>query len=164
LAKPADLKTWDLQTFTITYPGQTEKNPLRAVEYEEVKHVVFNRTIQGPPGMVIVMPDNSLLFDVTPDGAYTIEADYYRRPVKMSVNGDVSLIPEEYHESAILGLALVRYANFEGAAEAKAQGQEWYIEGLAELENHQLPNKNYSRLRTGGGFEVIADNGDYDGW
>lgn len=155
LAKPADLKTWDLATFKIQYPGETQYSPIDVVEFEDVKSEVFY-TDEGPPDRVIVMPDNSLKFDPVPDGAYTIEATYYQKPTAMTADNDVSVIPEEYHESAILGRAMIFYANFENAPEIKEQGSELYSEGLDELENHQLPNQNYSRRRTGGGFEVIA--------
>lgn len=155
LAKPSDLKTWDLDTFKIIYPGQTEENPLVAVEYEKVKGCVLD-TNEGPVSRVIIMPDNSLMFEPVPDGAYTILADYYVKPTPLAANADVSLIPEENHDTAILGRAMMYYANFENAPEIKKQGEELYKEGLEELENHQLPNENYSRLRTGGGFEVIA--------
>jgi hypothetical protein len=163
LAKPADLKTWDLKTFKIIYPGQTEENEIPGIEYEDLKGWVFG-TSNGPPGLVIVMPDNSLKFDVPPDGIYTILADYYKKPVKLVANTDVSLIPEEYHESAVLGQAMMYYANFESAPEIKQQGMELYEEGMLEMENHQLPNRNYSRARTGGGFEVMSGSGldDFD--
>ena len=155
LAKPATLKTWDIETFRIIYPGQTEENPLDVVEYENVKRQVRDTT-EGAPYRVIIMPDNSLHFESVPDGIYTILADYYKKPIKLVANTDISLIPEEYHDTAILGRAMMFYANFENAPEIKMQGQELYAEALVEMENHQLPNQNYSRLRTGGGFEVLG--------
>jgi hypothetical protein len=162
LSAPADLNTWDLNTFMITFPGETDKNPLPAVEYENVKGAVIDDN-EGPPDRVIIMPDNSLLFEPEPDGVYTIDADYYKKPVELTNNSDVSAIPAEFHESAILGRAIMFYANFEGAPEMSTQGNELYMEGMQELENHQLPNQNYSRLRTGGGFQVIGSQfGDVD--
>lgn len=162
LSKPADMKTWDLATFKIIFPGQTDEDPLEAVEFENVKGQILD-TNEGPPQRVIILPNNDLLFEPVPDGIYTVKADYYKRPVKLAANDDVSLIPEEYHDSAILGRAMIYYANFENAPEIKQQGQELYEEGLAEMENHQLPNQNYSRFRTGGGFEVIGSQyGEYD--
>ena len=162
LAAPTDLKTWDLKTMRIIYPGQTDEYPLPAVEYENVKRQILDDN-DSVPSRVIIMPDNSLLFEPYPDGVYTILGDYYRKPVPLANNTDVSAIPEEYHDSAILGRAMIFYANFENAPEIKQQGQELYDEGMQELENHQLPNQNYSRLRTGGGFEVIGGQfGDFD--
>lgn len=155
LDAPDNLKTWDVETFKILYPGDTEYSDIDVVEYENIKDEILT-TDQGAPSRIIIMPDNNLKLDPVPDGVYTVQADYYRKPVALADNTDVSLIPEEYHESAILGRAMMFYANFEGADEIKVQGQELYSEGLAEMENHQLPNQNYSRLRTGGGFEVIA--------
>ena len=155
LSAPAILKTWDLDTFKILYPGDTEYSDIDVVEYEETKGEVLT-TSQGAPSRVIIMPDNSLKFDPVPDGVYTVQADFYKKPVALVNNTDISAIPEEYHLSAVLGRAMIYYGNFENAPEIKLQGQELYAEGLAEMENHQLPNKNYSRLRTGGGFEVIA--------
>lgn len=165
LAKPATLLTWDTETFRIIYPGETEQNELPWVEYESIKGQVLDTT-EGPPGRVIIMPDSSLMFEPVPDGAYTILADFYRKPVQLAANGDISLIPEEFHETAILGRAMIYYANYEDAPEIKKQGEELYGEAIVELENHQLPNQNYSRLRTGGGFEVVGsqfgdDYGDY---
>lgn len=155
LSAPAILKTWDLDTFKILYPGDTEYSDIDVVEYEETKGEVLT-TSQGAPSRVIIMPDNSLKFDPVPDGVYTVQADFYMKPVALVNNTDISAIPEEYHLSAVLGRAMIYYGNFENAPEIKLQGQELFSEGLAEMENHQLPNKNYSRLRTGGGFEVIA--------
>jgi hypothetical protein len=155
LAKPADLKTWDLATFTVIYPGETEKSPVEVIEYESIKSQILD-TNEGPVQSIIIMPDNSLMFNPVPDGIYTINADYYLKPVKLAANIDVSLIPEEYHDTAVLGRAMMYYANFENASEIRQQGLELFTEGLAEMENHQLPNQNYSRLRTGGGFEVVA--------
>ena len=163
LASPATLKTWELESFKIIYPGETEQYPLPAVEYENVKNEILD-TNSGIPDRVIIMPDNTLQFEPVPNGAYTIIADFYEKPVKLAANDDVSLIPEEYHDSAILGRALMFYANYENAPEIRTQGQELYAEGLSEMENHQLPNQNYSRLRTGGGFEVIGGQFGGDGY
>lgn len=155
LSKPADHHTWDVETFQITYPGETQANKLPWVEYEDVKDEVLDTTT-GPPSRVIIMPNNDLRFEPVPDGVYTIEADYYKTITALAANSDTSDIPAEYHDTAILGRAMMFYANYENAPEIKKQGEELYGEALAELENHQLPNRNYSRLRTGGGFEVIA--------
>ena len=155
LSKPATLKTWDLSTFRYIAPGQTEEQLLDAVEYDTIKSQILD-TSDGVIDRVIIMPDNDLKFEPAPDGVYTILADFYLKPVALAANTDVSLIPEEYHDTAILGRAMMYYGNYENAPEIKQQGLELYTEGIQEMENHQLPNQNYSRLRTGGGFEVIG--------
>jgi hypothetical protein len=155
LAAPANLSYWDFKTFTIILPGETDKNPLSAIEYDKTKRDILDIT-ENVPWRVIVMPDNSLMFEPVPDDIYTINADYYDRPTLLAANADVSLIPEQFHQ-VILGRAMILYANFENAPEIKDQGEEIYVEQLALLENDQLPNQEYSRFNTGATIEVIAE-------
>jgi len=155
LAAPADLNFWDFKTFKIIQPGETDENPLSVVEYDKIKGTILD-TSQDIPSRAIVMPDNNLNFEPIPDAIYTILADYYVKPTPLAANDDVSIIPEEYHQ-VILGRAEILYGNYENAPEIKDQGKEIYIEQLARLENHQLPNLENSRFTTGGLFAVIAE-------
>ena len=154
-AKPAGLSYWDFKTFTLIEPGETDKNPLEAIEYDKIKRDILDTT-EDIPWRAIVMPNSSLLFEPVPDAAYTIGADYYVEPTLLAANGDISLIPEQYHQ-VILGRAMILYANFENAPEIKDQGEEIYTEQLALLENDQLPNQQHSRFNTGAMIEVIAE-------
>jgi len=160
LAKPAALKFWDVSseknTFKCLYNGDTDKSLIDVVEFDDVKDEILD-TDSGPPDRIIIMPDNSLLIEPTPDAAHTIYADYYvtAESTILANNSDVSVIPEEFHD-VILARAMIFYANYENAPEIKTQGTELYTEVLARLENSQLPNKFNSRFRTGGHFEVIA--------
>jgi hypothetical protein len=155
LTKPANLKYWDFKTFKIIEPGETDKNPFEAIEYDKVKADILDTT-EDIPWRAIVMPNNDLRLEPVPDDAYTIEADYYDKPTLLAANADVSLIPEEFHQ-VIIGRAMILYANFENAPEIKDQGEEIYVEQLALLENDQLPNQEHSRFNTGAMIEVIAE-------
>ena len=154
-AKPANLKYWDFKTFRIIEPGETDENPLAAVEYDSIKESILD-TSTDIPSRVIIMPDNSLMFEPVPDLAYTIKADYYDKPTLLAANAQVSLIPEEYHQ-IIIGRAKILYGNYENAPEQIADGEEIYDEQLALLENDQLPNQEHSRFNTGAMIEVIAE-------
>jgi hypothetical protein len=154
LAAPPDLNFWDFKTFKIIEPGETDENILSVVEYDKIKNQILDTSIDIP-SRAIVMPDNDLNFEPIPDAIYTILADYWKKPTPLAANADVSLIPEEYHQ-VIVGRAMILYANYENAPEIKDQGKEIYIEQLARLENHQLPNQENARFTTGGFFEVIA--------
>lgn len=149
LAAPADLNFWDFETFKI------DGDPLEVVEYHDIRGETLD-TSEGQPARVIVMPDHSLKFEPVPDAVYTITADYWKTPTLLAANSDVSAIPESYH-LAILGRAMILYANYENAPEIKTQGEELYIEQLARLENHELPNKRNARFKQGGFFQVIAE-------
>lgn len=154
-AKPTGLRYWDFDTFTIIDTGATDKWPLDSIEYDKIKRDILD-TSEGIPWRAIVMPDNSLEFDPTPDAIYTIGADYYKVPTLLAANSDISTIPVEFHQ-VIIGRAMILYANFESAPEVKDQGEEIYTEQLALLENDQLPNQEHSRFNTGAGFQVVAE-------
>ena len=44
LAQPADLVFWDEQTFMITLPGETDKNPIQVSEWDKRKGDVLDTT------------------------------------------------------------------------------------------------------------------------
>lgn len=147
---------WDYDTFFLTPAGDTVSSPLVCQEYSEVKTEVLDTT-PSSPWRVVVMPDNSLRFEGTPDAADVITADFFREPVvtELAVDADTPSIPARFHR-AIVGHALIAYAEYEGAQEILSKGQRIYTEQMARLENSQLDNKKKSRFRTGGFFEVIA--------
>lgn len=150
---------WDLSTFKIQRVGESFASQLLAVEYDDVKDEIIDTT-SSTPWRVVVMPDNSLRFEGTPNAADVITADFYREPVRteLAVDGDESSIPTKFQQ-VIIGKALMYYSNFEGAVEIKTQGKELYDDYLARLENSELPNGGKSRYRVGKGkhIEVIAE-------
>ncbi len=156
LAVPDDMGDgmWDLDTFKITPAGDTVSQPILAMEYDEVRDEDVD-VQPGTPWRAVVMPDNSLRFEGTPDAADPFSADYFREPVtdELTSAGDEPSIPSRYHQ-AIVGAALIAYAEYEGAEEIMTKGQRKYSETLARLENSQLPNQAKARFRTGGHFTV----------
>lgn len=156
LAAPTGIKFWDFDTFKIREAGDAagDEYPIEVVEYDEIKGEVLDNS-EDVPSRVIVMPDNSLKFEPVPDAAHRILADYYVHPTAMSGNSDTSAIPSAYHD-VIVGRAIRKYANFEGAQEIGGEAMDLEAIWLPRLENNQLPNKRHSRFRTGGFFEVIG--------
>jgi len=163
LAAPTDLSFWDYKTFKLNEGGASDLDePLNFAEHDSIKTAVRDLT-NAKPATVILMPDNDIEFEPIPDAVYQIKADYFVKPTKMAANGDISPIPEVYHP-VILGRAMVLYANYEQAEEMKAQGSEIYIEFLARLENHQLPNQRFSRYQSTGSFFDVNANSGGDGF
>lgn len=158
LAAPTDLNFWDYKTFKINDGGATDEDePISVIEHDMIKWQLRD-TQQAKPATVIIMPDNTLEFEPVPDGVFQIKSDYFRKPTKMAANDDVSRIPEDYHQ-AILGRALILYANYESAPEIKTQGEEIFETFHDRLENHELPNQRFSRYQsTGSFFDVNANN------
>jgi hypothetical protein len=156
LAAPTRIKMWDQETFKIREAGDAVglEYPIEAVEYDDIKREVLDVT-EGIPSRVIIMPDYSLKLEQVPNAAHVLLADHYVHPVALAANADVSVIPTAYHD-VIRGKAVRKYANFEGAGEISQEAMDLYDLWLPRLENNQLPNKNNSRFRTGGFFEVIG--------
>ncbi len=148
VTNPSSLNFWDFETFRI------DNDPIEVVEYHEIRREILDTT-QDKPSRVIIMPDNTIKLEPVADAIYQISADYWKQPTVLAANADISAIPATYHK-AILGRAMILYANFEGAPEIRTQGEEFYIEQLDRLENHELPNKEHARFKQGGHFEVVA--------
>lgn len=147
---PTTQGTWDEETFRI------DGELIDVVEYDKVKHEVFDTTSTDQPSRIIILPNKNLRFDPVPDAVYTITADFFLKPVAMTADANISKIPEEYHE-LILGQALIYYGNYENAKDAKIYGTELVAEWLPILESEFLPNEfNSRRTSSGNRIEVIA--------
>jgi len=128
----SNLGIWDAQR--VHYNNR----PLPVRDYRD--YVPDTERSTGPPESVVIRPDNQLLIVPTPDDAYTITYDYFRKPLALSANADEPLIPAQFR-MVIVGRALMLYANYEGADEARTQGQELYEQYLRALSMHQTPRR-----------------------
>lgn len=162
LSPPTDLNFWDFKTFKLNDPSVVDAidEPLGFLEHDSIKMLIRDSSLDQP-SRVILMPDNSIEFEPVPDKVYTIKADYFQAPTLLAANGDVSAIPETFHP-AILGYALMLYANYENAPEIMAQGQRTFGLFNPRLENHQLPNQRFSRYQSTGSFFDVSASGDLD--
>ena len=152
IVAPAGLNIWDWKSFKI------DNDPIAVTEYYKTRQDTFDSSIEDVPSRIIILPNNNLRLDPIPDGVYTITADHFVKPTKMTANTDVSVIPPEYHQNVILGRAMIFYGNYENAAEIKDQGTELYIEFLGRLESLQLPNQFDARYNSEAApIEVIAE-------
>lgn len=130
-AGEADLGLWDVNR--VYYSGSA----LDVIRWQQYTPEDLSN---GPPQYAVVQPDNKLLIVPTPDAAYTITYDYFKKPVALVNDADEPLIPEQYR-LVIVGRALMLFANYESAEEIKIQGQELYEQYLSRLEAHELPRK-----------------------
>ncbi len=103
------------------------------------KYVIgTNRTLEGNPRYIAQKPDTSLIVFPTPDAAYTINGEYFKRAQVMSANDDEPLIPTKFH-MIIVWRALMFYAGYTSAPELYEVGQREYKNMLFKLESSQLP-------------------------
>ena len=111
---------------------------LPVIAYQD--YVPDDDRANGPPEYAVILPNNQLMLVPTPDAAYTIRYDYFKRPRVLAANTDEPLIPADYR-MAIVGRALIMYANYEAAEEAKVQGLELYEPHMKALEAHEAPRR-----------------------
>jgi hypothetical protein len=173
-AQPVDLAEWDFRTFFITPASSTQAMPLPTFEWQSVRREVFDLTDQQQPWRCIIMPDNTLRFDLTPDQSYPLQMEYRTVPYDLKADADVSVIPARFANRLIVEWARMKYGGFENAAEQESLGRTqvygvvndsgvMVMQGLlAQLENDQLPNAKNARLQNGNDIVVRAEG--YDDW
>lgn len=121
-------------------------------EYHE-RRIVPGDLEQGYPMQVIIMPDNTLKFIATPDAQYEFRGDYYKKPKVLMASTDLPNIPQQFC-AIIEAEALRRYANYDNAAELKAEAQESYDMWLALLEDDQRPGGTANNTGYDGGIVI----------
>ena len=131
VAKPTTVNKWHRNRFRI---GDT---PLAVIDYYDWETVTSPAT--GMPSTLIVMPNGSLKTDTIPDTNYTLTYDYWAYPLVLIADGDNPLIPAHL-QMVIIGDAMMRYANYEAAAEIYNQGQAIYTEYSRKLMADQTRN------------------------
>jgi hypothetical protein len=172
-AQPADLAEWDFKTFQIQPIGDTYFTPLETYEWEEVRMETWDLTDQDQPWRAIIMPDNTLRWDLTPDQSYPLQIEYRSVPYDLKNDSDVSNIPARFANRIIVEWARMKYGLFENAAEqvSRARAEIYGVvddqgikqtQGLlAELENDQIPNAKNGRLQQGN--DIVIGSGGYGG-
>lgn len=148
---PANLREYDENTFRL------DGERVEVVDYLDVKDDI---PLAGPskPYRVVMLPNNRLRLDPTPNGVFTLTYDYYINPVAMAdQDAAESIIPAPYR-SAIVGRALMMYANYEVAQELMPQAQLMYQSHMQPLESAWLPgNRNANKQAEGNFFGVQVE-------
>lgn len=129
--------------------------PLRCVEYIEVKDYP-RPTDPGRPYQAVIMPDRRIRLDPSPDKVYTVRFDYWAPATAMAPDGNSqSIVPPEYHE-AIIGKALMMYAEYENAPEVMEKGTRKLSDWLTVLQARQLPGGRFMHKVAEGNDMVIT--------
>lgn len=182
-AFPTDLAAWDLKNgvWQLLPPNNTTFAPIMVYEWEVVRNTIFNTTNFNQPWRVIVMPDNTLRFDLIPDQAYQCQTEYRTVPYSIGTSGtpdnDVSFIPARYANQLIVAWSQLKYGLFESAAEQVSRanmliygnpaGREAALAGgqsgmLDRLENDQLVNRKKARFSQGNDLILVSGDADYN--
>lgn len=136
---PLEWHWWDVDKARLD--GQPMKQAI--VEYELWDG--YEGEQPGKPHRIVIMPNGSLKMLPTPDGIYNLSIPFYRKPVAMNKDTDISVIPEPFHD-AIWMRALLKYAYYESAPEVVERVKTEYADLVGALESHQLPNRYRNHL------------------
>jgi hypothetical protein len=90
---------WDLESFVADLGTDTGFRMLSVSFRESFQYV--SEKLPDKPYLFYVAPDNSVSALYPSDDEYTITANYWLEPVKMTANGDVPLFAERFHRAIV---------------------------------------------------------------
>lgn len=143
---PADL---EIQQVRDSLSFQLGKQYLQHVSWDVWMrdHNLQLSDVPAQPTIYTQRPDGMFLFDRIPEHAYPLSVTYYTKPARMTENGSVSVVPEEYHE-AIVRRALFLYACQEEDQYLMQTSQNEFDRLTSEMASEYLPEitMNFGRL------------------
>lgn len=155
---PVDLGAWDRESFYLDFDTNSFKK-LRELNYRTWRSSVGPGSYvaaSSKPDYFIVEPNNGIRLHPAPDAVYTLSADYWAKPTRLSANTSTSVIPVEF-ERAIIGLAKMKYAEDQGAGIVLANAQAEHMDWMDRLMAAELPGQEHRRLASPPPMTVIVE-------
>ncbi len=138
---PTDLNQWDKESIFLDYSTATFTQ-LKDFKYKDWRKGQRNGAlVNNRPSYFIRMPNKSLTLSPVPDDVYSLSADYFKQPVRMSANADTSDIPAQF-EQAIIELAKSFYAEDQGSQTILDNSNAKFEYWLGQLEKAELPDND----------------------
>ena len=138
----SDLKHIDPESIEII--DDTKRTSITLIDYKELRSM-RNTDTSGAPYVCAISPNNQIVFPQPTDKSYSIYYEYHKKPVELTNNTDVSLIPKEYHRCIILQAKLY-YAERYTIPEIGQESSKQLSELFDRLKSDQLPG--LTNLRT----------------
>jgi len=146
-SKPTDIATWDLDSFYLNYTADTYQH-LRELSYIDYRQAYRQGThTNAKPDMFVITPALNIYLEPIPDAAYTLTADYWKTPTRMTLNTSTSAIPDRF-QRIIIARAKIYYAEHEEFSAVLDLANLEYQDLLHKLESDQLPGKNKARKKS----------------
>jgi hypothetical protein len=111
-------------------------NPIRIYEYEANRTLAAS-TLSGTPTAMILLPNKKVRLTPIPDAALTLTAEYFRTPLKMALDADVSLIPADF-ERTIVTLASAEVHKYNESWEGYNQSLQEHAMEMTKLQSSEL--------------------------
>jgi hypothetical protein len=142
-ANLADFRFWHEDTFRLylTASGLVDEQLLAyEPDYDGFRNC-FRYGVRQPgrPGLFTLRPrDEAVMFDVTPEAAYTCVGDYQIEPVLLVANDDTPVVDDRFHMLVVYG-AMEKYGVDQAAAEVIARARLEKAPLMGEFERKYLP-------------------------
>jgi hypothetical protein len=140
------VKKWDRSSFFLDV--STGGGQLEFMDWPEFRATIYNgygNRSNGKPTTFTIKPDGSILLDNPCDQAYTLDAEFWKRPTVLAADGDTGDIPQEY-QRLIICEAAIKYANKESAIEIIQGMEAEYLLLYHEMQADQLPMRESDRM------------------
>lgn len=135
---------WDLASFYLNYTTD-QYQKLQYMPYIQFRDQYRNGTqTNSKPTNFILTPANNIYLHPIPDAVYTLTADYWAAPTRMTGNTSTSAIPDRF-ERIILAKAKIYYAEHEEFPAVLELASAEYQDLLKKLEAAELPEENRAR-------------------
>lgn len=142
--KPSDLGIWDTDSFYLDRTASTYKK-LIPMDYKQWRTSYRNGTkTNAKPSFFIIKPDKNLVLETPPDAVYSLTADYWKTPTRLSGNTDESLIPDRF-QRIVIERAKMFFATDQEDPELFQLSNLEYTRLLGDLEADQLPGRSPTR-------------------
>lgn len=144
-AGASDVSNWKTDSFRcyVTSAGVRSEMFLDEVEYDSFRDTyIFGnlRLSYSRPTVIAFGPDYSVNLGMAPDSSdYTIVGEYYCTTQYLTLDGDIPLMPAQYHD-IIVHRAMVMYGMYESAQEVVAEGTNLYNAMIRRLGRDLLPD------------------------
>ena len=156
ISAPSDHGIWDLDSFFLDPTATTHK------KLEELDYFIWRNNqrlgtqTNAKPGLFVVKPDHDIILHNPPDAVYTLTADYYKTPTRMTANGSVSLIPTKF-DRLIIAEAKKMWATDEEAWDLYTAAEKESIALMNRLESLYLPGREAYTLGNASGMAVTPE-------
>lgn len=118
---------------------QANEAALRMIGYERWRRYYnFGTHDNGKPIEYAISPSGELLLGPTPDAAYVIRGEYSRTPQVLAANGDVPIMPSQFHP-AIVWRANMLLCEHDEAWPARTAAEAKYKAILRNMQRDLLP-------------------------
>lgn len=141
-----DLNIWDKDNFFIN-PGTADYRKLNNLLYDTWRKSNYRLGVKvsAEPTEFVIKPDNSLVFIDKPNAAYTIWADYYKKPARMTADDSTSSIPAQFEMAIIHKAKMYQAEYFEDVSLYNSAKSDFVVE-FDSLCANQLPYRSEKNI------------------